>query len=69
MELPSDGGYDDLSYSELLCGVLEGSLAQIGVKVECVMARDMLKGDEVNEIRVAVKGKIMEDVGDQFKED
>lgn len=68
VELPSEG-FDDLSYSEILCGVLEGSLSQVGLLVKCDMVRDVLKGDEVNEIRVYVRGRVKDDVGEGFKEE
>ncbi|CAM9340439.1 unnamed protein product [Choristocarpus tenellus] len=66
VELPPQ--YGDLLYSNLLCGVIRGALEMVQMKVECRFVRDVLRGDDVNEIRVELK-QLMDDVMDEdYKE-
>ena len=41
-----------LRYSNLLCGVLRGALAQVQMRVEVRFARDALLGDDATELRL-----------------
>ena len=52
-----------LWYSNVLCGVIRGSLGQVGLQTEVKYSRDTLRGDDTNEIRVRLKGRDKE----QFK--
>ena len=63
VELPSK--YKDLKYSNIICGVLRGSLEMVQMKVECEFIKDILKGDDTNENRVTLK----EIMRDNIKED
>eukprot|EP00903_Cladosiphon_okamuranus_P015509 g14319.t1 len=66
VELPPQ--YSGLLYSNLLCGVIRGALEMVQMKVTCRCTRDVLRGDDVNEIRVELK-EMMEDVMDEdYKE-
>jgi hypothetical protein len=58
-----------LKYSNLYCGVIRGALEQVNLKVECNFVRDMLKGDELNEIRVELKEVLSDGAGDDYKEE
>lgn len=43
-----------LWYSNMLCGVIRGSLEMVNMKVECKFVRCRLRGDDANEIRVSL---------------
>lgn len=62
VELP-DNYRAKLWYSNILCGVIRGALDQVSIKTECTYVRDVLRGDDTNEIRVRFKGIVPE----QFK--
>lgn len=62
VELPEQ--YSKLEYSGLLCGVLRGALEMVQMRVECKLARDVLWGDEVTEIRVVLKEMMNEEYHD-----
>lgn len=51
-ELPADR--QDLVYCNVLCGVIRGALEAVGLDVSATYARDTLKGDEVDEIRISL---------------
>lgn len=65
VELPPN---EKLLYSNILCGVIRGSLEMILLKVDAYFVRDTLRGDDVNEIRVVLKEKIQSDMADEYKE-
>jgi hypothetical protein len=78
VELPQDddGGdsssktnWKDLKYSNLYCGILRGSLEQVNLRVECTFVKDMLQGDDVNEIRVELKEVLADGAGDEYQEE
>mmetsp|Transcript_12088 Transcript_12088/g.25081 ORF Transcript_12088/g.25081 Transcript_12088/m.25081 type:complete len:190 (-) Transcript_12088:10-579(-) len=52
-----------LWYSNLLCGVIRGSLEQLQLRVECRFQKDVLNGDEHNVVRVELKEVMREDYG------
>jgi len=65
VELPPQ--FSDLHYSNMICGVIRGALEMVQMQVECRFVKDMLKGNEVNEIRVELIGRTrnaMEAYGD-----
>lgn len=59
-ELPEN--CSDLSYSNLLCGVIRGALEMINMKVECTFERCKLRGDDQNEITVKLHEILVEQV-------
>jgi len=67
----SGGGVDlsKLSYSEVYCGVIRGALEQVNLRVECVFVRDVLMGEDVNEIRVELREVMADGAGDDYKEE
>ncbi|KAK9817214.1 hypothetical protein WJX72_011175 [[Myrmecia] bisecta] len=50
VELPE--GCEDLVYCNVLCGVVRGALEMVNINVECSFVKDMLRGDEVYEMRL-----------------
>uniref|UniRef100_A0A6V2DC26 Trafficking protein particle complex subunit n=1 Tax=Ditylum brightwellii TaxID=49249 RepID=A0A6V2DC26_9STRA len=73
---PSGGaiasGEKDLSkikYSNIFCGVIRGALEQVNLRVNCEFVRDVLRGEEVNEIRVELKEVLVDGAGDDYKEE
>jgi hypothetical protein len=45
-----------IHYSNVLCGVIQGALEMVHITSACAFVKDQLKGDDVNEILVEVKG-------------
>jgi hypothetical protein len=60
VELPEK--YNSLWYSNLLCGIIRGALESINIRVECKFNKDILKGNDTNEIRI----KLIEIVEEKF---
>jgi trafficking protein particle complex subunit 3 len=56
VELP-DALRQTLWYSNVLCGVIRGCLQQVGFVTLVWYVRDVLRGDDVNEIRIQFQGK------------
>ena len=67
VDLPSS--HENLKYSNILCGVIRGSLSAINMKVKCTFKKDVLLGDEVNEISVMLEEMMRDDIGEAFKEE
>ncbi|CBZ50462.1 putative trafficking protein particle complex subunit 3 [Neospora caninum Liverpool] len=59
VELPPS--LSQLSYSNLICGVIRGALEQLQMRVTCQFVRDMLKGDDCYEIRLELTELIREE--------
>jgi trafficking protein particle complex subunit 3 len=55
-------------YCSLLSGVLIGALEMVQMSVECRFVRDVLKGDDTNELRVELKGMVKNVMCDEYKE-
>ena len=49
----------------MICGVIRGALEAINIKVECKYNKDVLKGNDVNEIRV----KLIEIIEEKLQEE
>ncbi|CAZ85145.1 unnamed protein product [Tuber melanosporum] len=55
VELPDDGrAQNELWYSNMLCGVLRGTLEMVQMQVDAHFASDILRGNEVTEMRVTL---------------
>lgn len=67
VELPEE--YKELQYSRVYCGVLRGALEQVNLKVDCKFVKDVLKGDDTNEIVVYLKEVLQDGAGDDYKEE
>ncbi len=67
VELPPQ--YSELLYSNIFCGVIRGALEMIQMRVECYMVKDVLKGDETNEIRVELKSVLGDDMAEEYQEE
>lgn len=66
VEIPPQ--YQDLCYCKLLCGVIKGALEMVQLQVECQYVRDILKGDDISEIKVELKGIVKNIMSDEYKE-
>lgn len=66
VELPPQ--YQDLSYCGLLCGVVKGALEMVGLNVEARFVKDTLRGDDITEMRVELKGLVKNQMADEYKE-
>uniref|UniRef100_A0A7S2K8C0 Trafficking protein particle complex subunit n=1 Tax=Leptocylindrus danicus TaxID=163516 RepID=A0A7S2K8C0_9STRA len=71
VELPeaSSSDVERIRYSNVYCGVIRGALEQVNLKVECTYVRDILRGDEANEIRVELKEVLTDGAGEDYKEE
>eukprot|EP01112_Ceratiomyxa_fruticulosa_P016587 TRINITY_DN5035_c0_g1_i1.p1 TRINITY_DN5035_c0_g1~~TRINITY_DN5035_c0_g1_i1.p1 ORF type:complete len:190 (-),score=44.18 TRINITY_DN5035_c0_g1_i1:67-636(-) len=67
VELPEQ--YSKLWYSNILCGVIRGSLEMVQMKVEANFLRCTLHGDEVSEIRVILKEVLTDEIPAAMKDD
>mmetsp|Transcript_15801 Transcript_15801/g.23121 ORF Transcript_15801/g.23121 Transcript_15801/m.23121 type:complete len:197 (-) Transcript_15801:896-1486(-) len=61
--------WSQLKYSNIYCGVIRGALEQVNMKVECDFVRDVLKGDDVNEISVILKEVMADGAGEDYHEE
>ena len=55
-----------LDYCNLLCGVLRGALEMVQMRVSCKIGRDVLKGDDVTELRVELLEVLEDQAGDEY---
>jgi hypothetical protein len=66
VELPPE--YAELCYCNMLCGIIKGALEMVQMSVDCKILRDVLKGDDVTEIKVELKGIMKNTMADEYKE-
>ena len=65
VELPEG---KNILYSNVLCGIIRGAMEMILFKVDAYFTKDVLRGNDTNEIRVALIEKIQEEMADEYKE-
>lgn len=63
VELRED--YRELSYCNLICGVIRGALEMVKFKAKVDIVKDILRGDECTEIRV----NVLEKKNDEYQPD
>lgn len=68
VELP-ENYKDTLDYSILYCGVIRGALEMLNYKVECALIKSLLRGDDVDEIKVDLKQVLQDGAGDDYHEE
>ena len=66
VELPPQ--FAELQYSNLLCGVVRGALEMLQLGVEVRFVRDVLRGDDSNEMRVELKGALETSMAEEYRE-
>mmetsp|Transcript_32168 Transcript_32168/g.54247 ORF Transcript_32168/g.54247 Transcript_32168/m.54247 type:complete len:189 (-) Transcript_32168:115-681(-) len=67
VELPPQ--YQNLQYCNILCGVVKGALEMVQLQVVCTFVKDILKGDDVTEMRVELKGLVKNEMSEEYQED
>lgn len=67
VELPPQ--YQNLQYCNVLCGVIKGALEMVQLQVVCTFVRDTLKGDDVSEMRVELKGVVKNEMSEEYQDD
>jgi len=58
----------DLKYLNIICGVIRGALEMVQTEVDVTFTRDILCGDQRNEIRVENRGKVKLAMNDDYGE-
>ena len=66
VELPPQ--YQELSYCCILCGIIKGALESVQLQVDCKFVKDILKGDDVTEMRVELKGIMKNAMSEDYQE-
>ncbi|OCT44105.1 hypothetical protein CLCR_00735 [Cladophialophora carrionii] len=63
VELPDDGrAQDELWFSNILCGVLRGALEMVQMSIEAHFVSDVLRGNDVTEMRVTLNRYIEDEM-------
>ena len=65
VELPD--GAEDLRFSNMLCGIIQGAMAAIMYKVEATFVEDTLRGDARNRIRVVLSQVLKDTAAEEYR--
>jgi len=67
VEIPEK--YKGLKYTQILCGIIRGSLEAVSMKTTCQLVKDRLSGAEVTEIRIDLVEIQREMAGEDYRDD
>eukprot|EP01029_Cantina_marsupialis_P029326 TRINITY_DN780113_c0_g1_i1.p1 TRINITY_DN780113_c0_g1~~TRINITY_DN780113_c0_g1_i1.p1 ORF type:complete len:189 (-),score=45.45 TRINITY_DN780113_c0_g1_i1:75-641(-) len=67
VELPKE--YDDLWFSNLLCGVIKGALEMINYEIKCSYSKDRLHGAATDEIFVELIQQHEDAAGEEYNDE
>jgi len=56
---------NELQYSALYCGMIRGAFEQLHMNVKCEFIKDMLRGDDINSIKLELLGIIRPEEDDE----
>eukprot|EP01034_Spumella_vulgaris_P029845 gene29845-36965_t len=66
VEIPPQ--YQDLQYCSILVGIIKGALEMVQLQVDVRFVKDILRGDDITELRVEFKGLVKNVMSDEYKE-
>ena len=46
--------FTELCYSNIICGIMRGMLEISGFEVKCELVKDKMKGDDINDMKIAL---------------
>ena len=67
VEIPEK--FQGLKYSQILCGIIKGSLEAVSIKTNCQLVKERLNGADVTEIRIDLIEIQKEMAGEDYRED
>jgi hypothetical protein len=66
VELPPQ--YAELQYCNLLCGVIRGALEMVQLQIDSHFVKDVLRGDDVSEMRLELKGVVRGGMSEEYRD-
>ena len=59
----------ELSYSGVLCGAITSALRSVNVEVDCAIATDALRGDDLTRLRLSLKQMLKDELPEAYKDE